>query len=174
MWTRTWMGLALAAVLGVEMGVALLMPDLALAQDAKPGAGGDKAAEQELIKLRRQIADAEMHGDATVLDRLFADEYTHLHSDGRMDSKAEYLKRFTSGSRKYQLYELEDIQVRLYGNTAVIFSRGHTRTTNDGQPRDVRNQFMEVWAKKQGAWRVVAWVTTGTPQTPGAGPAGQK
>jgi ketosteroid isomerase-like protein len=124
----------------------------------------DKASEQELIKLRKQIAEAELKGDAATLDRLYADEYTHLHSDGRLDSKAEYLKRFTSGSRKYQLNEVQDIQVRLYGSTAVIFSRGHTKSTNDGSPRDVMNQFMEVWVKKQGQWRVVAWVTTGTPQ----------
>ena len=124
----------------------------------------DKATEQELIKLRKQIAEAELEGDAATLDRLYADEYMHLHADGRLDSKAEYLKRFTSGSRKYQLNDVQDIQVRLYGATAVIFSRGHTKSTNDGSPRDVMNQFMEVWVKKQGQWRVVAWVTTGTSQ----------
>src|SRR3954462_9039106 len=91
-----------ASVLLIAVGLA---PHFALA--------GDTETKDELIKLRKEVAAAEMNGDAAKLDALFADEYTHLHADGRMDSKAEYLNRFKSGSRKYQLYELSDIDVRL-------------------------------------------------------------
>jgi ketosteroid isomerase-like protein len=124
----------------------------------------DNAAEQQIIRLRKELAAAELRGDVSFLQDLFADEYTHLHADGRLETKTEYLNRFKSGSRKYQLNEVQDIQVRLYGTTAVVLSRGHTKSTNDGSPRDVQNQFMEVWVRQGAKWQVVAWVTTGVPQ----------
>ncbi len=156
--------------------VLALIPGRVFGQDSgksspkNSGVAQDKNIEQQLIQLRKDVAAAEMRGDSATLDNLFSEEYTHLHSDGRLENKAEYLKRFKSGSRQYQLYDLEDIQVRLYGSTAVILSRAHTKSTNDGAPRDVRNQFLEVWVQQRGKWRVVAWVTTGTPQ-PGSAPA---
>jgi len=57
---------------------------------------------------------------------------------------------------KFQSITTDDVQVRVYGNTAVETGRSTMIGQDKGQivPRDTR--FTRVWVKQQGRWRLVA------------------
>jgi len=63
---------------------------------------------------------------------------------------------FTSGDLKFQSITTDDVQVRVYGNTAVETGRSTMDGQDKGQtvPRDTR--FTRVWVKQEGRWQLVA------------------
>ena len=70
--------------------------------------------------------------------------------------KPQVILDFTSGDLKFQSITTDDVQVRVYGNTAVETGRSIMNGQDKGQtvPRDTR--FTRVWVKQQGRWRLVA------------------
>jgi ketosteroid isomerase-like protein len=71
-------------------------------------------------------------------------------------TKPQVLADFTSGNLKFQTITTDDVQVRVYGNTAVETGRSTMIGQDKGKavPRD--NRFTRVWVKQQGRWRLVA------------------
>jgi ketosteroid isomerase-like protein len=52
---------------------------------------------------------------------------------------------------------LDDIEVRLFGDAAVVTGRNHARGTQSGTPFDVRLRFTDVFLRRSGQWQAVAW-----------------
>ena len=70
--------------------------------------------------------------------------------------RAQRLAEIQSGNRKLELFSVTDVQVRVYGDTAVVTSRAMLKGQRQGQ--DISGQFrgIDVYVKKQGSWQVVA------------------
>jgi ketosteroid isomerase-like protein len=107
-------------------------------------------------KLDQERIQAQIHADAAALDRIYADDFIGIGPSGTVRTKPQVLADFTSGDLRFQSISTEDVQVRVYGNTAVETGRSIMNGQDKGQvvPRD--NRFTRVWVKKQGHWRLVA------------------
>jgi hypothetical protein len=57
------------------------------------------------------------------LSRVWADDLTFTNPLGVVQTKAERLAEIRSGGRKLDAVDIDDIQVRVYGETAVVTSR---------------------------------------------------
>lgn len=143
------MGQALAVVL-------LATASLAVGQ-AQNGSRRQNSSVQEAIrKLDNDRIQAQIHADAAALDRLYADDFIGVGPSGTVRTKPQVITDFTSGRLKFQSITTEDIQVRVYGNTAVETGRSTMNGQDQGKtvPHDTR--FTRVWVKQQGRWRLVA------------------
>src|SRR3954464_11885777 len=124
----------------------------------KQGARGTyrTTVEEGLRKLDNERIQAQIHADATALDRIYAADFLGVGPSGTVRTKPQVISDFTSGDLRFQSITTDDVQVRVYGNAAVETGR----STMDGQdkgktvPRDTR--FTRVWIKQQGRWRLVA------------------
>jgi ketosteroid isomerase-like protein len=107
-------------------------------------------------RLDQERIQAQIHADAAALDRIYADDFIGIGPSGTVRTKPQVLADFTSGNLRFQSISTEDVQVRVYGNTAVETGRSTMNGQDKGQvvPRD--NRFTRVWVKKQGHWRLVA------------------
>jgi ketosteroid isomerase-like protein len=107
-------------------------------------------------RLDQERIQAQIHADAAALDRIYADDFIGIGPSGTVRTKPQVLADFTSGDLRFQSISTEDVQVRVYGNTAVETGRSTMNGQDKGQvvPRD--NRFTRVWVKKQGHWRLVA------------------
>jgi uncharacterized protein (TIGR02246 family) len=99
---------------------------------------------------------AQIHADAAALDRIYADDFIGIGPSGTVRTKAQVISDFTSGNLKFQSITTDDVQVRVYGDTAVETGRSTMNGQDKGKavPRD--NRFTRVWVKQQGRWRLVA------------------
>src|SRR5437899_13103421 len=86
---------------------------IGLAMAADKSAEAVKAAE-------KSWASATVSGDEATLRRVLADDLTYTHSTGETDSKQAFMDNLKSGVRKYHKVSHESMDVRLYGNTAVL------------------------------------------------------
>jgi ketosteroid isomerase-like protein len=115
-----------------------------------------ESVEQVISQVDNERIQAQIHADATALDRIYAADFIGVGPSGRVRTKPEVISDFTSGDLKFQSITTDDVQVRIYGNTAVETGRSTMNGQDKGQtvPRDTR--FTRVWVKQQGRWQLVA------------------
>ena len=119
--------------------------------------GSDRTSVEETIrKLDNERIQAQIHADATALDRIYAADFIGVGPSGTVRTKPEVILDFTSGDLKFQSITTDDVQVRVYGNTAVETGRSTMIGQDKGKtvPRD--NRFTRVWIKQGAHWRLVA------------------
>ena len=136
--------------------VIFIVAPMGLAQKQSPSSSHQTRAEEVIKKVDNERIQAQIHADATALDRIYAADFIGVGPSGRVRTKPQVISDFTSGDLKFQSITTDDVQVRVYGNTAVETGRSTMIGQDKGQtvPRDTR--FTRVWIKQQGRWRLVA------------------
>ena len=139
--------------------IALLLltaASTALGQNQSARRDQRRSVEQSIRQRDHERIQAQIGADAVALDRLYADDFIGVGPSGRVRTKSQVISDFTSGDLKFQSITTDDVQVRVYGNTAVETGRSTMIGQDKGQtvPRDTR--FTRVWVKQQGRWRLVA------------------
>src|SRR5262245_5815415 len=121
-----------------------------LGMAAEKSADAVKAAE-------KAWAAATVSGDEATLRQILADDLTYTHSTGETDTKQAFIDNLKSGVRKYHKVNHDSMDVRLYGNTAVLMATAQIETSQKGaNPNPAHLRFIHVWLLKDGRWRMVA------------------
>ena len=130
---------------------------LAVASGQEQGAvNGSKSVEQIIKTLDNERIQAQIHADATALERIYADDFMGVGPSGTVRTKPQVISDFTSGDLKFQSITTDDVRVRVYENVAVETGRSTMNGHDKGKevPHDTR--FTRVWVKQHGRWRLVA------------------
>jgi ketosteroid isomerase-like protein len=140
----------------LAVAVLLLPAALAAAQTENGSRARDTGVQQTIRKLDGERIQAQIHADTAALDRLYADDFIGVGPSGTVRSKPQVMEDFRSGTLKFQSITTDEVEVRVYGNTAVETGRSTMGGQDNGKtvPRDTR--FTRVWVKQQGRWRLVA------------------
>ena len=136
--------------------LALTAAPIALGQKQSTRRDQRRGVEQAIRQLDHERIQAQIGADAAALDRIYGDDFIGVGPSGTVRAKAQVISDFTSGDLKFQSITTDDVQVRVYGNTAVETGRSTMNGQDKGKtvPRDTR--FTRVWVKQQGRWRLVA------------------
>lgn len=93
--------------------------------------------------------------DAAAIGRYMADDWTIIGSDGRRGDRATFLGLVESGALSHDVMESADLDVRVYGDTAVVIARGVSGGTYRGRPfREVERSTC-VFVRQDGQWKCV-------------------
>ena len=136
--------------------VILAATSIALGQRQSAKRDQRRNVEQAIRQLDNERIQAQIHADAAALDRLYADDFIGVGPSGTVRTKPQVLADFTSSALKFQSITTDEVQVRVYGNTAVETGLSTMTGQDKGKavPRDAR--FTRVWVKQRGRWRLVA------------------
>ena len=117
----------------------------------------------EIIALENRRIEAMIKGDIKALEEILADDLIYTHTTARIDTKSSFTEAISSGRTKYRSMEQDDVKVRQYGDTAVV--TGHARVHVEANGREIKFQirFIDVYAKRNDVWRMVAWQSTKLP-----------
>jgi|SRR3989442_374691 len=117
--------------------------------------------ERDVLSVDRDWASWATHtGEEakTILNIILADDYTFTGTGGTVLTKSEYLKQISRG----RSFRTEDVEVRPYGETALVTGRIHLEYA-DGVT--LRRQYpvnfdyvryTNVYVKQSGKWRLVS------------------
>lgn len=136
--------------------LALALTSIVMAQEQSTAGTQRSNIEQVIRQLDGERIQAQIGADAAALDRIYADDFIGVGPSGTVRTKKQVILDFTSGTLKFQSITTDEVQVRVYENTALETGL----STMDGQdkgktvPRNTR--FTRVWVKHQGFWRLVA------------------
>jgi ketosteroid isomerase-like protein len=132
---------------------------IAFGSGAATPAGPDPAVE-EIRALENARNDAIVHGDAAALERMTSDDYTFITLRGELRSKAEIVKGFSTGAFKYDARQISDLNIRVYGNTAVVTGRSNQKGVENGKDYSGDYRFTRVYIRIAGRWQTVALQAT--------------
>ncbi len=119
-----------------------------------------KSAVEEIRLLEEERNQAILHGDSAALERMTSDDYTFVTLRGEMLTKAAIVQNFRSGVAKYQSREISDLNIRVYGNSAVVTGRAIQKGAENGKDYSGNYWFTRVYINKGGRWITVALQTT--------------
>ena len=118
-----------------------------------------ESAEQELIKLENEWGEAIVKRDAASIDmlrdRLMADEFVMMY-DGSVFTKAQYFEYAKSIKEEILSFVMDEWDVRIYGDAAVVMARGTMKTRLAGKETTNQWRFTDTWVKRAGRWQCVA------------------
>jgi hypothetical protein len=136
--------------------LALTATSIALGQKQSASRDQRSSVEETIRKLDNERIQAQIHADATALDRIYAADFIGVGPSGTVRTKPQVISDFTSGDLKFQSITTDEVQVRVYENAAVETGLSTMVGQDKGKavPRDTR--FTRVWIKQQGRWRLVA------------------
>jgi ketosteroid isomerase-like protein len=115
--------------------------------------GGD--TQKTIVDLENQWLEGEKANNPDMVAALISDKYLATSSEGKLEDKAKTLELVKT--RKYNTAEYEDVQVALFGNTAI--ARGGYKgsgTEPSGKPFTEHLRWTDTWVKSGGKWQVVA------------------
>lgn len=122
--------------------------------------GGALSAEQQIKSLEEERNRAIVRGDASVLERMTADDYTFITLRGELRTKSDIVKGFQSGSFRYKSRQISDLNIRVYGNSAVVTGRSTQQGSENGKDYSGDYRFTRVYVKQNGRWLTVALQAT--------------
>lgn len=125
---------------------------LALALPASAGGTTD----HELLAIDASWNELRLKPDVDGLDRILSNDWLLTHSDGRVQTKVEYLEELRTRTRRNQAIGNEDLRLRRYGDTAVVTGTSVQSAISNGQPWEGRFRFTRVWIERNGRWIMVA------------------
>ena len=101
---------------------------------------------------------AMMSGSGDALARLMSDQLRFVHSDGRVESKADYVKNLMAGDTAYadaKTSELETTQVA--NDVVMVIGVQKIRKRLGTKWSNIKLRYLAVWRNESGTWRMVAW-----------------
>jgi ketosteroid isomerase-like protein len=139
---------------------AILIFVISVCAQKPPAGSSDAKTKDEILQLERERNQAILHGDAAALERMTADDYTFITLRGELRTKAEIVRGFKSGSFHYDSREISELNVRVYGSTAVVTGRSNQKGQENGKDYSGDYRFTRVYSKQAGRWQTVALQTT--------------
>jgi len=154
------LGFAALALAGSVTAISILEL-LAPSNTGLLAAAPSTAEEKSIRELEDRLNVAVVQGDVATFDRLFADDFTHTSRDGHFRTRAEWMKGRVQGKTNYVSFDVDNLQIRIFGETAVVtgLSKPSWRE-QDGSLASGQFRFLRVWVKRDGRWQAVAFQAT--------------
>lgn len=116
-------------------------------------------AEQEVLAAQRARFDATIAVDVPALERLMADDLTYVHTSAKLETRAENIAGLVARGA-YKSVDTRDLVVCVEGNIAVITGLADITLGRPDGDMLLPVRFTDVWARRDGAWREIAWQST--------------
>jgi hypothetical protein len=145
----------------------LLMTLLVAGAGCATAPSGASSARAEVLRLARARSAALVAGDAKTLETILAEEFVYTNASGEVLDRPHYLARYVqSPDVKWRGQELDDVDVRLFGRTAVLTARAHDRAVFGGHELDAHFRSTFVFIETPSGWRCVAGHSSNDGQAP--------
>ena len=112
--------------------------------------------EHALTKIQHEWAEARVKGDSSYTRSIESDDCTIVWPDGSIVNKRQDLQTMI-GDVVFTEFKIDDLQVRLYGNTGIVIGEGIIKAHKGKQDLlDGKFVWTDTFVKQGGQWKVVA------------------
>jgi ketosteroid isomerase-like protein len=109
-----------------------------------------------LSELEHRLAKAAVERDLNTYGSLLSGDWTTIDVSGRVLDRAQVLDELQSGERRLQAASIDELRVRDLGEVAVVTGRTTATGSYRGETVTVVLRFTDVFARRDGEWKVVA------------------
>jgi ketosteroid isomerase-like protein len=149
---------AACGVFGILAVAARTPPSDAVEPQAAP-----EMAQRIIEESERKWVDAVTSGDAGIVEKTLADDFTGVGPDGNPFDKKTMVELIRGAPQEYISDRFDGMTVKFYGKTAVAQgSESWERRTE--MPKKGRFVWSDTWMLRNGKWQIVAGVDYELPE----------
>ena len=98
-----------------------------------------------------------------------AEDFRQIDGNGNLETKKSFVAGIIDAKLTIDPYTVEEFDVRLYGDTALLSGRTHMTGKYDGKPFESNYRYIDIYVRRGGQWKIVSVQIT---KSPPARPAG--
>lgn len=141
----------------VGLFVALVCAPFLVVVAQEKDKADDGNIEKQILRIETEGREATLKNDLAANDRLLADDWININTDGSVTTKAKLLRLLKAGSFQILSIENDEVLVRVFGDAAVVTGRSTTKRAGDNGDTLTRQvRFTRVYALNKGRWQVVS------------------
>ena len=111
--------------------------------------------------LERDRFRAMVEGDGPALDALLAENVSYVHTNGKRETKRQFIDAITAGRRRYRQIEIQSQDVLPVGReTCVVTGRALVEMEANNGALLFPIAYTAIQAQEEGQWRLIAWQAT--------------
>lgn len=126
---------------------------------AEPIVAADSEKTALVAALTKQADDwdkAIVRKDRAAIAANMSDDFRQIDGDGDIVGKADFVKELVSDDLTIRPYTVEDLDIRIYGDTALISGRTRMTGAYKGKPFLSHYRYIDIYVRKDGRWRIVS------------------
>jgi ketosteroid isomerase-like protein len=128
-----------------------------------PGAMDSASLIAELTRQADRWDKAIVRKDKAAIEANMAEDFRHIAGGGEVQGKAPFVQGLVSSALEIDPYTVEDFDVRLYGDVALLSGRTHMTGRYEGKPFTSHYRYIDIYVRQGGQWRVVSVQITKLP-----------
>jgi len=122
---------------------------------------GDPATEErELTQLVKDLNEAVVKADVTVLEQVLHEDYVHNRPSGVVEDRAQYLENRKTRRVDFESLVPDEMNVRVYGDTAIVTGRSTAKGKDQHGKIDEQRRWTRVLVRRDGRWQFVHFQAT--------------
>ncbi len=123
---------------------------------ASSAGGPDKALVDRLTAQADAWDKAIVRKDRAAIEANMADDFRQIDRAGNVETKRSFVDGLMSPDLQIDPYTVEDFDVRLYGDTALLSGRTRMSGRYQGEPFQSHYRYIDVYVRRKGAWKIVS------------------
>jgi ketosteroid isomerase-like protein len=132
---------------------------------AASAAAADKSADTiaHLKKLADHWDQVIVAKDEAAIAANMAEDFRIIDRRGNVEGKKDFVAGLVDPKLTVNPYTVEEFEVRLYGDTALLSGRTHMTGSYEGQPFTSNYRYIDIYVRKGGVWKIVSVQITQLP-----------
>ena len=118
---------------------------------------------EEIVNLEKEAVRAIQLNNGTFFRRVYTDDYVGILSHGLQVNKAQWVAVVESSSIKYESFNVSDIKVRIFQDTAIATCLWSARFVMKDQYLSAQMRAIHVYVNTPRGWHVVSGQATNLP-----------
>jgi len=148
---------------------AALMLSALVSNPAMPAESRERDV-AELTRLSDAWDKAIVRKDEKAIADNMAEDFRQIDPNANLETKQSFVAGIVDPKLTIDPYTVEEFEVRLYGDTALLSGRTHMTGKYDGQAFESNYRYIDIYVRRNGAWKIVSVQVTRIP--PAKKPAG--
>jgi ketosteroid isomerase-like protein len=113
-----------------------------------------------LIQLERDWDYAYHHKDVKFIENVLAMEFVAVYAEGQHADRTRELQLAAEFNQQIDSSVLDEFNVRIYGDTAVVLFTQKLTGPSKGQPLTLTFRYIDVFVMRDGRWQCVVSQST--------------
>jgi ketosteroid isomerase-like protein len=122
----------------------------------KDDASSRAAAVAQLTAQADAWDKAIVRKDRAAIEANMADDFRQIDGAGNVETKQSFVDDLVSPDLRIDPYAVEDFDVRLYGDVALLSGRTRMTGAYQGKPFTSHYRYIDIYVRRDGAWKIVS------------------
>jgi ketosteroid isomerase-like protein len=138
------------------LAAAVLAGSIAFCSVGDARAADRNADVAALTRLSDDWDKAIVRKDEDAIAGNMAEDFRQIDGQGNLETKKSFVAGIMDPKLTIDPYTVEDFEVRLFGDTALLYGRSHMTGKYDGKPFTSNYRYIDVYVRRGGEWKIVS------------------